>query len=217
MLVTCIQNSCLLYTQNGTQTKESLRLIVTLAWRVKFTTISKCVNAKYSPKIIESLKVSSSPTFCSKQSQHRMQTRLLRASSSWVLKTSDNEDITTSLGTLIQCLIILMVIFLFLISSQTNPFQFMVMVLCSHAHLCLLGDLPISKDRWLLGSSTAVPSPGWANPSPPTSPHRVRSPALWPPWWPRNALVYQHYSCIACPKTGCFIWDMVQWVTSKGE
>lgn len=47
-------------------------------------------------------KVSSS-TFCSKQSQLQGQRRLLRALSSLVLKTSKNEDYTTSFGKLFQC------------------------------------------------------------------------------------------------------------------
>lgn len=146
-----------------------------------------------------------------------MHTKLLRASSIWVLKTSNNKDTTASLGILIQCLIILMGLFFPLVSSQTNSFQFMIMVLCSPACLCLLGDLPVSKDRWLLGFPTAVPSPGWTNPSPPASPHSVRSPAPWQPWWPQNTLVYQHHSCTVRPKTGYLIWDMVHSVTSKGE
>lgn len=159
-------NECWSLVQNYTQTEESLKPIVNVAWRVKFNTTSKYNNIKYRPKFIESLTTPSNPTFCSKQSQHWMHTILFRASSSWFLKTSDKEYITTSLGTLIQCFIILMGIFFFLLSSQTNPFQLMIMVLCSPACLCLPGDLPISKDRWLLGFPTAIPSPSCANANP---------------------------------------------------
>lgn len=218
MLVTCTWNTCLLYTQNDMQTEESLRPIVNLAWRAKFSPISKYSNAKYSPNIIESLKRSSYPTSCSKQSQHWMQTRLLRTSSGWVLKTSNNVDITTSPGTLTQCWIILMGIFFFLIPSQTKPFQFMTMVLCSPACLCLLGDLAIRMDRQVaVRVPHNCPFSTLSKPQSPSLSLQVRSPAPWPPWWLLNALVYQHHSRTVHPKTRYLIWNTVQWVTSKGE
>lgn len=44
------------------------------------------------------------PVFCSKQGQREGQTRLLKALSSWVLKTFKDEKCTVSLSNLFQCL-----------------------------------------------------------------------------------------------------------------
>jgi len=44
-----------------------------------------------------------SPAFCTKQDHLSAQTRLLRALSSWVLKTSKDGNCSTSLGKLFQC------------------------------------------------------------------------------------------------------------------
>lgn len=163
-------NECWSLVQNYTQTEESLKPTVNVAWRVKFNTTSKYINIKYRPKFIESLMTSSSPTSCSKQSQHWMHTTLFRASAefwtlfSWVLKTSDKEYITASLGTLIQCFIILMGIFFSFIQSDQS--------LSVHDHGPLFSCLPLSfwwpshKHRWLLGFPTAIPSPSCANPNP---------------------------------------------------
>lgn len=48
---------------------------------------------------------SCSTTLCSKQGQQLIQTRLLRAVSSWVLKICKDKDPRNSLGSLFQCLI----------------------------------------------------------------------------------------------------------------
>lgn len=189
--VTCTWNCCLLFAQNNMQTGEmSLRPIVNLAWRAKIDTISEYLNAKYIPEITESLKRSLSP----KQSQHWIQTRLLRALSSCVLKTSKNTNILTLLNKY----------FFFLISSQTGLFSSWSRS-SPPAWLCLLSNLPVGEGRWLLGFPMAVPSPDWANPTPPASTHRVMAPASWPTWFALSLSISFFYS----GAKNWILWNMI--------
>lgn len=92
----------------------------------------------------------------------------------------------------------------------------MIMVLCTPASLCL----PVSKDRWLWEFPTAVPPPDCANPNPPGSPHRVRSPHLTDhlgdPWMllPVNIILAL---CIPKLDTLCEIWSNQWWVRGNNQ
>lgn len=192
LLVTCTWNCCLLFAQNNMQTGEmSLRPTVTVAWRAKIDTISEYLNAKYIPEITESLKRSFSPN----QSQHWIQTRLLRALSSCVLKTSKNTNIITLLN----------FFFFFLMSSQTVLFSSW-----SRSSLLLPGSIFLvtfqGEGRLLLGFPMAVPSPNWANSIPLASNHRVMAPASWPTWFALSLSISFLYS----GAKNWILWDMAQ-------
>lgn len=89
--------------------------------RIDQITVTTCDNREDPGRL-------SSPIFYSKQGQNWFWVRLLRASSSQILKTSKDRDFITSLAILIQCLGITIVIFFLSIQLKLFLFQFMIMV-----------------------------------------------------------------------------------------
>lgn len=116
---------------------------------------------------------------------------LLRALSSWLLKSLEDGGSATSLGNLFQCSIVLMVNKFFTISSlvQALLFQFMPVIFCSSATDRLKPSLlqPIEAPPLLVG--------------------HVRQP-LGHPEPPLNLFQLMNISCIRGPQIEC-ISDVV--------
>lgn len=78
------------------------------------TELQQCSHRIVGPLVLKGTLWDSSPISCSKQDQHRIQIRFLRALSTWVMKTSRNWRVHDSSGPLSQSLITLLMNLFFL-------------------------------------------------------------------------------------------------------
>ena len=111
---------------------------------------------------------------CPAPSRGSYELRLLRALSSWVLKTCKDAGGSVSLSILVQSLTVLVKKFCLMCSLNSSCFNFYLLSLLLppwRAWLHLLNPLLTGAGGLLLCSPQIVYSPGWTSPVPSASPH----------------------------------------------